>query len=245
MRFRCERDVLVEVLGTAQRAVTSRNAALPVLAGVRLEVSGDTLRVVGTDLDLYLSTECQVAGEANGVAVVPARLAADIVRAFGPGSISVEAAADEVRFIAGRSQYSVRTYAPEDFPKVPAPADRAVTLPAVELAEALRQVVPAASTDQGVPVVTGVLLHATDEAGLRLVATDKYRLAMRELRGTAVLSEGQQVLVPARALAEVQRLSPVKAMSRFVSVSTKRRSSSAPPDSRRVSSPACSRTTAT
>jgi DNA polymerase-3 subunit beta len=207
MRFRCERDVLAESLSTAQRAVTNRNAALPVLAGVRLELTGDTLRVTGTDLDLFAQVEVQVVGMADGVAVVPARLAADIVRALEAGQVSVEGADDELRITSGRATFSVRTYVAADFPKVPAPAERSVAVPAAVLADALRQVVRAASSDEGVPIITGVLL-AGEASGLRLVATDKYRLAVRDLPGVHVLAEGQHVLVPARALGELQRLLP-------------------------------------
>ena len=207
MRFRCERDVLVEALGTAQRAVTNRNASLPVLAGVRLELVGELLKVTGTDLDLFLQVQCAVVGDADGVAVVPARLAAEIVRALEPGMVTVEATEDEVRISSGRASFSVRSYAAPDFPKVPTPAGGGVTLPAAVLAEALRQVVRAASTDDGVPIITGVLL-TSEGGGLRLVATDKYRLAMRDIPGVDVLSPGQQVLIPARALGELQRLLP-------------------------------------
>lgn len=210
MRFRCERDVLAESLSTAQRAVTNRNAALPVLAGVRLELTGDTLRVTGTDLDLFAQVEVQVVGASDGVAVVPARLAADIVRALEPGLVNVDGADDEqgeLRITSGRATFSVRTYVAADFPKVPAPAERSVAVPAAVLGDALRQVVRAASSDEGVPIITGVLL-AGEAGGLRLVATDKYRLAVRDLPGVHVLAEGQQVLVPARALAELQRLLP-------------------------------------
>jgi len=73
------------------------------------------------------------------------------------------------------------------------------------LADALRQVVRAASTDDARAVLTGVLLAADDD-GLRLVATDSYRLAVRDLPETAVLSAGQKVLIPGRALTELQRV---------------------------------------
>ena len=72
-------------------------------------------------------------------------------------------------------------------------------------AEALRQVIPAASKDDARPILTGVLLAAT-EKGLRLVATDSYRLAVRDLPGVGLLSEGQKVLVSAKGLNEVQRV---------------------------------------
>jgi len=69
----------------------------------------------------------------------------------------------------------------------------------------LRQVVRAASTDENRPILTGVLLTAEND-GLRMVATDSYRLAVRDLADTQVLGAGQKVLVPGRALVELQRL---------------------------------------
>src|SRR6187455_423721 len=84
VKFRCERDVLAEALGAAGRAATGRAAgALPVLSGVRLEVSGDRLLVTGTDLELTIEQELQVDGQGDGGCVLPARLATDIVRSLG------------------------------------------------------------------------------------------------------------------------------------------------------------------
>jgi DNA polymerase-3 subunit beta len=80
-----------------------------------------------------------------------------------------------------------------------------VTLKSADFAQALRQVVPAASSDDARPILTGVLMTAEND-GLRLVATDSYRLAVRDLPGTNVLAEGQSVLVPSRALKELERL---------------------------------------
>jgi DNA polymerase-3 subunit beta len=187
--------------------VASRGGALPVLSGVRLEVAADRLHVAGSDLDLTIQVQVDVAGEEDGVVVLPARLAADIVRALEPGGVTVDAGEDEARITSGRSNFSVRLLPAADFPRLPVSNDQAdaVTLSASELAEALRQVVRAASGDDARPILTGVLMTA-EEGGLRLVATDSYRLAVRDLPGTAVLREGQKVLVPSKALSELQRL---------------------------------------
>jgi DNA polymerase-3 subunit beta len=205
VKFRCERDVLVEALNTAGRAVSSRGASLPVLSGVRLELTGDTLAATGSDLDLTITSRATVDGSGDGVAVLPAKLAADIVKALGPGAVNVSIEADEASITAGRSQFAVRTIPGEGFPRVAEPAGEGVTLDAHALAEALRQVVSAASTDESRPIITGVLMAAEGD-GLRLVATDSYRLAVRDLRGTSLLSEGQSVLVPSSALKELARV---------------------------------------
>ena len=205
MRFRCERDVLADALATAGRAATGRTGSLPVLSGLRFALAGDQLTITGSDLDLTIELVITVGGEADGTTVVPARLTSDIVRSLGDPKVEFVVGADEVTITAGRSQFSVRPMSVDDYPRLPSPAPNAVTLPAAEFAEALRQVVRAASTDEARPILTGVLLAAEGD-GLRLVATDSYRLAVRDLQGASVLAADQKVLIPSRALNELQRV---------------------------------------
>jgi DNA polymerase-3 subunit beta len=208
VKFRCERDTLVEALATAGRAVTSRGSTAAALTGVRVEVAGNGLTVVGTDLDLTVRVEVEVIGLDDGAFVTPARLAVDIVRSLEPGAVTFEGGEDEVEISAARSKFVVRTFAVEDFPVLPDPRPDQVTLPAAALSEALRQVVRAASNDDARPLLTGVLV-AAEGSGTRLVATDSYRLALRDLTDTGPLPDGtDQILIPARALTELQRLLP-------------------------------------
>ncbi|HEX2043148.1 MAG TPA: DNA polymerase III subunit beta [Acidimicrobiales bacterium] len=205
MKFRSERDALVEGLGTAARAAATRGGALPALSGVRMEVTDGTLHLAGSDLDLTVQVDVPVASLEPGVCVIPARLATEIVRAVEPGAVLVSVEGPEAIISAGRSQFAVRVLPAEEFLRLPEPAAEAVTLDAGELARALHQVVRAASHDDARPILTGVLLAAEGE-GLRLVATDSYRLALCDLPGTSLLAEGQHVLVPSRALGELVRV---------------------------------------
>jgi DNA polymerase-3 subunit beta len=205
VKFRCERDVLVEALSSASRATSGRER-LPVLAGARLEVNGDELRITATDLDLTIEVVVTVAGIADGVVVIPAKLAADIVRAFEPGAVTVDADDEQAKIASGRSQFAVRVLPADEFPASPAAvSSEAVTVAGAEFADALRQVVRAASGDEARPILTGVLMTATDD-GVQLVATDSYRLAVRDLPGIDVVRGEQKVLIPSRALAELQRV---------------------------------------
>jgi DNA polymerase-3 subunit beta len=205
VKFRCERESLAEALSTAGRAATGRTGALPVLSGLRLELVGDRLSITGTDLDLTIQLTLPVGGDGDGGVVLPARLAADIVRSMGAGKVEVIVDGDEVNINGGRSQFSVRPLSFDDYPKLATPTTSSVTLPAAAFGEALRQVVRAASTDEARPILTGVLLTA-ENGGLRMVATDSYRLAVRDLADHQVLGADQKVLVPGRALNELQRL---------------------------------------
>lgn len=175
------------------------------LSGLRLELRGSTLSITGTDLDLTIQLSVEVGGEVDGGIVLPARLAADIVRSLGSGAVDVVAEGDDVSISNGRSHFTVRPLSFDDYPKLASPVNSSVTLPAAQFGDALRQVVRAASTDEARPILTGVMITAEGD-GLRMVATDSYRLAVRDLAGHQVLAADQKVLVPGRALNELQRL---------------------------------------
>ena len=202
MKFKCERDVLVESLATAGRAV---NKGLPGLSGIQAILKKDTLSLTGTDRDLTIAVDVKVSGSTDGEAVIPARLAADIVKAIKPGAVSIEVSGDSLQITSGRSEFSIRLIASDDFPKLVANEAETFTLSAEELNESLQQVVLAASSDDSRPILTGVLL-ASEGDGLRLVATDSYRLAMRDIKNAAVLKKGQSVLIPSRALEELNKV---------------------------------------
>ena len=213
MKFRCERDVLSEAIGSAGRAVASRSGALPILSGLLVRTTDDGLELAGSDLELTIRVSAAAECDGAGAAVLPARLFGDIVRALEPGAVSVDVGDEEARITSGRSDFKLRVLPAEDFPRLPEVAGSGVRMDSAALADALRQVIPAASRDDARPILTGVLLVA-EGAGLRLVATDSYRLAVRDLPGETTLAaalsgaaaEGRHVLVPAKALGELQRL---------------------------------------
>jgi DNA polymerase-3 subunit beta len=207
VKFRCERDVLGDALATAARAAQGRAGSQPVLAGVRLVLSGDRLEISGTDLELTIQTTIEVSGERDGASVLPGRLTSEAVRTLEAGAVVVDGAGDHVDITSGRSSFSVRPFAVDDFPRLDAPSATGVTLPAAAFGHAVSQVERAASKDESRPILTGVLLTA-EEQGLRLVATDSYRLAMCDLPEVSVLSSGQRVLLPSRALRELERILP-------------------------------------
>jgi DNA polymerase-3 subunit beta len=147
------------------------------------------------------------------VCVAPAKLLADIVWSLEPGAVTIESADDKVEIAAARSRFSLRTFPVDDFPVLPEPPEAMTSLPAAGLVDALRQVVRAASNDDARPLLTGVLV-AAEGNGIRLVATDSYRLALRDLAGDDAKLDAAQILVPARALAELQRLSALGSLAK-------------------------------
>ena len=218
MKFRCERDVLLEALTVAVRAAAGASSSRAALTGAHLYLADETLVVTGSDLDLTLSVTAEVAGEADGTAVTPARLLTDVVRAVPAGSVEFSVTDDgEASIVAGQSEFSIRLIPEEDYPQLAFKDEGsedsasvtfspAVTFDGLEFRESLSQVVRSASSDDSRPILTGVLMAAEGEGRLRLVSTDSYRLSVRDLEGSSILGEHQRVLVPSRALGELYRL---------------------------------------
>jgi len=205
VKFRCERDVLDRAFSTARRAVSGRSGSHPVLSGLHLELAGDCLAVTGSDGDLTIRVEAKVGGKKDGSVVLSAQLASDIVRSLDAGQVEFSIGDDGATLVAGRSDFNLRTMPTDEYPRFEEPGGDSVDLDPVMVADALDQVVKAASLDDARPILTGVLM-AAEEDGLRFVATDSYRLAVRDLPGTEILGRDQTVLVPSRALDAVGRV---------------------------------------
>jgi DNA polymerase-3 subunit beta len=201
VKFKCDRDDLSDALQTVQRAVSSR-PGIPALAGVLMTAADGELVLATTDLEVSARLRLPVAVQQDGVALVPARLLAEMVKSFDPAAVEFEHEAGTARIVCNNYEGTVRCLPPEDFPALQEPAGTKVTVGAGDLAAAVTQVVRAASRDEARPILTGVLLEISRE-GVTMAATDSYRLAVRELTATA---EGEaKALVPERALAEAGR----------------------------------------
>jgi DNA polymerase-3 subunit beta len=206
VKFRADRDTLLETLVTASRATSTRSGSSFGVIGLKLHLRGQQLDVCGSDPDLVIEARCEVAGDVDGLVLVPSRFVVDIVRSFEPGAVTVIAGDEEVRFLSGRAEFRVRVAIGAEITRLGVPEQEGIEIPGAVFADGLRQVVRAALVDDSrAPQLTGVLMVAT-EGGLRLIATDSYRLAFRDFAGMTVVEPGGQVLVPAKALAEVQRL---------------------------------------
>ncbi len=202
MKFRCDRDALSEALQTVQRGVSSR-PGIPALTGVLLEAAEEgRLTLTTTDLEVSarLSTEVQVS-EA-GAALVPARLLADTVKSLSDAPVEFETDSSQAHLRCAAYEGTLRLLPAEDFPGLQEPSGTSITADAGAFAEAVNQVGRAASRDEARPVLTGVLIEVSRE-GVVMVATDSYRLAVRDLVATAD-GEGRAI-VPERALTEAGR----------------------------------------
>ena len=200
MRIRAERDDLADLFSRANRALAARTA-LPVLQGLHCEASAGRLRVTGTDLEITIRTSGEVEVLEEGRAMVPGRLLGEAVRKMPPGAVTIATNDSEAEIEGKGPRFSIRLLNIEDFPSLDDSPVEGVEVDGEELAAGLAQVVVAASSDAARPILTGVLFEPGDQ-GLRVVATDGYRLAVRDMPGMGMVGQG---LVPARGLRELAR----------------------------------------
>ena len=201
MKIRAERDDLADAFDRANRGVSLRTA-LPILTGVLCEVVGSTLCVTGTDLETTVRTNIAVDVVEEGRVVIPAKLTAAAIRKMPAGAITLSSLEGELEILGAGPKFTVRELPIDEFPQLPeADQTEATEVNGDTLAAAIAQVTIAASTDAARPVLTAVLIE-NDDDGLRLVATDSYRLSMRKLKGVSLPTTG---LVPARGLRELAR----------------------------------------
>lgn len=200
MRIRAQRDDLADVLARANRAVGTRTA-LPVLQGLLCEVTGSILRVTGTDLDMTVRTQAEVEVIEEGRAVIPGRLLSEAVRKMPAGQVTIGVSETDIEIEGNGPRFTLRPLTVEDFPTQEEVVGDGVEVDGEEFAEAINQVTIAASGDGARPILTGVLFESSEER-LRMVATDSYRLAKRDLSGIGLEGTG---LIPARGLRELPR----------------------------------------
>ena len=205
MKFRVERDALADAVAWAARSLSSR-PTIPVLAGLLLTVDDSQLSISGFDLEASTEVDLEVASGADGQALVSGRLLAEITRALPPHPVDVTVDGSRLTISCGSAKFTLPTMPVEDYPKLPVMPSTAGTVDSAEFATAVAQVAVAAGRDDTLPMLTGVRLEIEGDK-LTLAATDRYRLAVRELRWspTAPDAASAQVLVPARTLADAAK----------------------------------------
>jgi len=199
---------LLSQLQTATRVASTRSA-ITALSGVMISAeAGATPELLATDMEIGLRVALQAETTRPGSAVLPARLLLDVARSLpGPElTLELRSAEQDVELICGSATFHLRMLRAEDFPSLPSPsADARITLPADAFVQTVRRVSRAASKDETRPVLTGILMSASGQE-LRMVATDSYRLSVKETALQAPLQGSLEANVPARALAELVRI---------------------------------------
>jgi DNA polymerase III subunit beta len=189
--------------------VASTRSAVQALSGVMLRVDeGSKTELLATDGEISLRVTLPASSAEPGEAVLPGRLLLDVVRSL-PGeqlTLALRPSEQDVELVCGAATFHLRTLRSEDFPKLPTAADDGrVLLPAEAFVQTVSQVARSASRDETRPVLTGILMSASGQE-LRMVATDSYRLSVKQTALVTPLPGAIEANVPARALQELARI---------------------------------------
>jgi DNA polymerase III subunit beta len=204
VKFRLERDVLADAVAWAARTLPSR-PSMPMLAGLLVDAGPDGLML--SSFDYEVSGRVAVAADVDepGRVLVSGRLLADIARALPAAPVTVTSEGSRVEVRCGRSSFTLPTLPVDDYPSLPDMPGSSGTIAGASLASAVAQVAIAAGRDDTLPTLTGIRVEIADNQ-ITLAATDRYRLAVRELTWDPERSGlDTTALVPARTLADTAK----------------------------------------
>ena len=203
MKIQVERDILADAVAWTARALPAR-PTVPVLAGMRLH-AGTDLTLSSFDYDVSAQATIPVTTEEEGSALVSGRLLAEISRSLPARPVQIASEGGKAVLSCGSATFTLLTMPEEEYPALPEMPPAAGSVGSDAFASAVSQSATAAGRDDTLPALTGVRIEIEADT-LTLISTDRYRLAVRELRWSPARPDlSAAVLVPARALAETAR----------------------------------------
>ena len=204
MKIRMERDVMAEAVAWAARSLPSR-PSVPILAGllIKADAKGVTMSSFDYETSAQVQVEAQVIDE--GEALVSGKLLAEIARSLPNRPVDFTSDATRVELVCGSARFTLQLLPVSEYPQLPEMPTAAGVVDSDDFARAINQVVVAAGRDELLPVFTGVRLEIDNDV-ISLLATDRYRMALKELTWTPASSSAEgAALVPARVLSEAAR----------------------------------------
>ena len=204
MKFQVNRDVFSEAVSFAVKLLPQRTT-LPILSGVLIETTDSGLTLSSFDYEVSAQTEIAAEVEEPGKILVSGRLLADIASRLPNAPVRFSTDEGRISVTCGSAKFTLLSMPVEEYPTLPEVSAQSGLLPAEAFATAVAQVAVAASRDDVTPVITGVQLEVS-ESRLTMVATDRYRVAVRAIdwdSGDATSTETLTALVPARTLQEI------------------------------------------
>ena len=211
MKISCLQENLARGLATVGRAVATRST-LPVLSNILLETDEGRLRLAATNLEIGINCWIGAKVEEEGSTTVPARLLTEFVNSLPPGQIDMELTerTQALNLKCARYEANIKGISASEFPDVPTAesigGQNNLHLEAEAFRRMIDQVVFAAATDESRPILTGVLAQF-HQGGLTLAAADGFRLSVTSADVGADLDSAISAIIPARALAELSRIS--------------------------------------
>ncbi|WP_028278413.1 DNA polymerase III subunit beta [Arthrobacter sp. H5] len=204
MKFRVERDVLAEAVTWTARSLSPR-PPVPVLSGLLIKAQGGSLSLASFDYEISARLQIPADIAEEGTILVSGRLLADICRSLPSAPVDVETDGSKVTLTCKSSRFNLATMPEGEYPELPNLPEVSGVVDGNAFAEAVSQVIIAASRDDTLPILTGVRMEIEDDL-ITFLATDRYRLALRELSWKPTTPGiSTSALVKAKTLNEVAK----------------------------------------
>ncbi|HEY9566352.1 MAG TPA: DNA polymerase III subunit beta, partial [Nocardioides sp.] len=204
MKFLVERNALADAVAWAARSLPVR-PSVPVLAGLLIEASHEGLVLSTFDYETSARATLKADVAEEGTALVSGRLLADICKSLPNKPVEMTIDGNRVSLTCGSARFSLQVMPVEDYPSLPDMPSATGTVPSTAFAHAVSQAVTAAGRDDMLPVLTGVRIEI-DGSVISLLATDRFRLSLRELEWSPrTPDESVAALVPAKVLADTAK----------------------------------------
>jgi DNA polymerase-3 subunit beta len=204
LKFQVNKDVLSDAVSFAVRLLPQRTT-LPILGGILIEADANALRLSVFDYEVSAQAEIVAKVETSGRVLVSGRLLSEIASKLPNAPVDFTTDGSKVVVSCGSTKFSLLTMPVEEYPTLPEIPAISGTITGEAFQNAVHQVAVAASKDDVTPVLTGVQLEA-GEKSISFVATDRYRVALREAAWQSnPAGVGAVALVPARTLQEVAK----------------------------------------
>ncbi|QTG81815.1 DNA polymerase III subunit beta [Arthrobacter crystallopoietes] len=204
MKFRVDRDVLAEAVTWTARSLSPR-PPVPVLSGLLIKAEAGMVSIASFDYEISARLQIPADVSEEGTILVSGRLLADISRSLPSAPVDVSTDGTKVTLTCRSSRFNLATMPVGDYPELPALPDISGVVDGEAFAEAVSQVIIAASRDDTLPILTGVRMEIEDDL-ITLLSTDRYRLALREVAWRPTTPGiSTSALVKAKTLNEVAK----------------------------------------
>lgn len=203
MKFQVNKDVLNEAVSFAVRLLPQRTT-LPILSGILIDADAGALRLSVFDYDTSAQVEIVAKVEEPGRVLVSGRLLAEIVSKLPNAVVDIATEGSKVQVNCGSAKFSLLTMPIDEYPSLPEIPAISGSIVGEDFAAAISQIAVAASREDVTPVLTTVLLETTKEH-ISLVATDRYRVAIRDIAWKSSGAAEANALIPAKTLQEIAK----------------------------------------
>jgi DNA polymerase-3 subunit beta len=204
VKVRIERDVLAEAVAWAARSLPNR-PSVPILAGLLIKAEGETVTLSSFDYETSAQVTIPAQVYDEGVVLVSGKLLSEIARSLPNEPVTMDTEETKVEILCGQARFTMQMLPVGDYPQLPQMPAATGTVESELFARSVAQVAVAAGRDELLPVFTGIRLEIDGET-LSMLATDRYRMALKELPWHPADTQASgAAIVPGRVLQETAR----------------------------------------